>query len=750
MPLARPKLRPNFHLEVVEGHGAFILSGSEQIVLRGRLYELVTPLLDGRPVEEICAELSGHTEPAKVFYTISKLEQRGLVWEAGDAEGPNAARWSEQGVRPSDAGPRLAQKSVTVKGFGVGDDDLRSFRDLLGSSSLRLSDEGDFTVVVTDHYLRRELREINKQALETGKPWMLVKPVGVEIWTGPVIRPGETACWECLAIRMHANFPVLSYLENTCEGGESPPSDFVRTPAAMSIAWGMAANAVATWVASDGKLSHLDGSIQTYDVIACESKSHSLLKNPVCVACGDLPAQPSRDGQPFVLQPRKKSYTEDGGHRAMTPAETLEKYERHVSQICGPVTILQRSSLDDNDVMHVYFSGHNVARGPQDLNGLRRDLRSVSCGKGANDAQAKASALCEGLERFSGIYRGDEPRRKARMTDLGGAAINPSDVLLFSEKQFAERDERNSRPSVFNYIPMRFDAEEEIDWTPVWSLTHDAVRYLPTGLCYFTYPQNIPLASCLACSNGNAAGNNLEEATLQGFFELVERDCIGVWWYNRLRMPGVDLDSVDEPYLRRLRAYLKKHDHTFWVLDLTSDLGIPVFVAISQRLNGPSEQIMFGFGAHTDPRIALMRSITELNQMVVVLIRSGKDGVPPEFTDAETCNWLAHASVQKHPYLLPQEGPLRTLQDYPHTPTDDIREDVLHCRSLIESKGLEMLVLNQTREEIGLPVVKVFVPGLRHFWARFAPGRLFDVPVQMGWLDSPTAEDDLNPVPMFL
>jgi hypothetical protein len=29
---------------------------------------------------------------------------------------------------------------------------------------------------------------------------------------------------------------------------------------------------------------------------------------------------------------------------------------------------------------------------------------------------------------------------------------------------------------------------------------------------------------------------------------------------------------------------------------------------------------------------------------------------------------------------------------------------------------------------------------------RFAPGRLYDVPVKLGWLDKPTLENDLNPV----
>ena len=61
-----------------------------------------------------------------------------------------------------------------------------------------------------------------------------------------------------------------------------------------------------------------------------------------------------------------------------------------------------------------------------------------------------------------------------------------------------------------------------------------------------------------------------------------------------------------------------------------------------------------------------------------------------------------------------------------------------------------MMVLNQTRAEIGLPVVKVIVPGLRHFWARYAPGRLYDVPVRLGWLRAPTPEEELNPIPMFL
>jgi hypothetical protein len=42
-------------------------------------------------------------------------------------------------------------------------------------------------------------------------------------------------------------------------------------------------------------------------------------------------------------------------------------------------------------------------------------------------------------------------------------------------------------------------------------------------------------------------------------------------------------------------------------------------------------------------------------------------------------------------------------------------------------------------------VVRVVAPGLRHFWARFGPGRLYDVPVREGWLSRSLGEEELNP-----
>jgi ribosomal protein S12 methylthiotransferase accessory factor len=68
---------------------------------------------------------------------------------------------------------------------------------------------------------------------------------------------------------------------------------------------------------------------------------------------------------------------------------------------------------------------------------------------------------------------------------------------------------------------------------------------------------------------------------------------------------------------------------------------------------------------------------------------------------------------------------------------------------IARTNGLETIVLDQSRPDLGLSVVKVIVPGLRHFWPRFAPGRLYDVPVKMGWLAEPLTEEQLNPLPAF-
>ena len=76
----------------------------------------------------------------------------------------------------------------------------------------------------------------------------------------------------------------------------------------------------------------------------------------------------------------------------------------------------------------------------------------------------------------------------------------------------------------------------------------------------------------------------------------------------------------------------------------------------------------------------------------------------------------------------------------------DRRDQVLGCVKLAQGLGLDFLVLDQTRPDVGVPVVRVIVPGLRPFDRRFAPGRLYDVPVRLGLRKRALREADLNPL----
>jgi ribosomal protein S12 methylthiotransferase accessory factor len=118
--------------------------------------------------------------------------------------------------------------------------------------------------------------------------------------------------------------------------------------------------------------------------------------------------------------------------------------------------------------------------------------------------------------------------------------------------------------------------------------------------------------------------------------------------------------------------------------------------------------------------------------------------------DRDSVDWWTTATLDSEPYLVPDPAlPASRLEDFDPIASDDIAEDVRRTVARLDGAGLELFVLDQTRPDIELSVVKMLAPGLRHFWRRLGPGRLYDVPVQLGWLDRPTSEADLNPTSIF-
>ena len=336
------------------------------------------------------------------------------------------------------------------------------------------------------------------------------------------------------------------------------------------------------------------------------------------------------------------------------------------------------------------------------------------------------------------MFQGNEIRTVRRFVDFpAGEAILPNDVLLLSDAQFGHGTDDESCSE--DGMHRRFDPAVETEWLAVWSLRDERFKYLPTGLLYF-FHEGPGSNQISADSNGCAAGNTIEEAILQGFLELVERDAYAIWWYNRLRCPEVDLDKLGDSYIRDLRTAFAAMDRSVWVLDVTSDLGIPAVIAIAHWTEDSREYIEFAAGAHFDLRIAALRALTELNQFMAIdrMRRRGADEADQDGNDA--------LPLRKHAYVRPHgKAPARRAQ-FAKFASLDRRDQVLACVKLVKRFGLDFLVLDQTRPDIEVPVVRVIVPGLRHFYRRFGSGRLYDVPLKLGLRKRLPPEAELNPL----
>lgn len=767
--LQKPKFNPCYHVATIEPDKLFFLSERKAVCLKDRLFCDLATLIDGdRQNDEIIdtiqqsllldqtSQSEANTFLQKVLnvstktqYVLWQMEQEGYLIEQENSQpSPLDIFCHHLNINPAMAQERLQLTTVAVKAYGsVNAQDLIT---ILESSGIQVAEEGDLTIVLTDDYLNPELDVFNQQALESKSPWILVKPSGTKVWIGPLFEPNQTACWQCLAKRLRDNRPIEEFIQRQKDISTPLASPLGFLPSTVQTALAMVATEVFKWIVQ-GENQQLANNLIAYDTIALQTENHNLVKRPQCPICGEITKELSQKPLPVVLGHRQKTFTADGGHRCCSPRETLKNYQHHISPITGVVRELTK--IPGNGLTHNYIAKHHFHSVFDDLASLQQNLGGRSAGKGRTDSQAKASGFCEAIERYSGVWQGHEIRSKASYLQLGDRAIHPNVCMNFSQRQYQNRQQWNLEcPGWFQKVPEPFDETREIDWTPVWSLTHQEFKYLPTSYCYYGYqPDYKP--DCWADSNGCAAGNTIEEAILQGFMELVERDAVALWWYNRIKSPAVDLASFNEPYFHKLKQYYQTIDREIWVLDITSDLNIPVFAAISRRRDRSVEDIVLGYGAHFDPKIAISRALTEVNQILPNVLLSKTDGTTryPLSADPMAVDWWQTATIANHPYLVPHDDLMAKAKgDYEQMASNDLLEDVQLCQQIVERKGMEMLVLDQTRPDIGLKVAKVIVPGMRHMWKRLAPGRLYQVPAKMGWLPEFLAEEELNPFPMWM
>ena len=132
-------------------------------------------------------------------------------------------------------------------------------------------------------------------------------------------------------------------------------------------------------------------------------------------------------------------------------------------------------------------------------------------------------------------------------------------------------------------------------------------KYLPTSLLYFFY-RGLPATRSTPIPTAARPATRSRKRS--------SRDSSS-WWSGMPTQSGGTIDcsgrkwtsaSSTIPTSAICKVQLAETGRRLWVLDVTSDLGIPSFVAIAHWMENSQEFIEFGSGAHFDARIAVLRA----------------------------------------------------------------------------------------------------------------------------------------------
>lgn len=555
---------------------------------------------------------------------------------------------------------------------------------------------------LSDDNAKREYTRV----LSTGKKWLPIV-IGTERTTiGPVFYPDAGACPECLAFRLRQNQSLFTYFEQ--QGGVMP----------RQVAQDLIQSTICTL---EYFTQHWDHEGELFGkIIAVNSDGirtfHEVYQRPECPQCGNPNLMTEWMQQEILLAPSSGYLSYKNGYRSVSSEKTWTRLQHHIDPVCGVLKDLYNLSTSDH--LQTFKISYPVM--PMTEIPALYEFSIEAYGKGRTEKDAQVSALCEAVERASARYYGNEPIVKASISELRGA-VSPLDIQHFHQEQLLAPDHTYA----LGPIPKMFDENEETEWLPAWSLRDRQQCYVPADAVLYGSLKTAKNRVAVFESNGFSAGNTLEEAITQGLLELIERDAVAIWWFNRLKRPPFESTMLEkDSWFTTALSELNDQGCTVHFLDLTIDTGVPVVAAVGEFETG----FLIGYGCHLDSRIALSRGLTELIQVKTLM-----KPVPSPFEQTD--------------YLYPDDT-AKTFHCI-HCNFDDEQEVFQVPNKLVKRLAqldLDTVVVNCTRPDIGFPVVKVFVPGLRAFRPRFGEGRLYRVPVECGLLDVPTKYEELNPM----
>ncbi len=380
-------------------------------------------------------------------------------------------------------------------------------------------------------------------------------------------------------------------------------------------------------------------------------------------------------------EPALRKQVQQGTHRLAAPEETLAR----VRPWCERIGITRVANVTWLDRI-----GIPVAMA------VRPNSRSVSVaqGKGQTLELAYASAVMEAVETWHGEELGGRVRFVS-WREMAGCTADPA-LLCRTGRVLAE--------------------DTEIGWIEGRDLRDGSPVWLPAELIHtdYTIPPMRGAGYFLASTNGLASGNHVLEAISAAICEVVERDAVALW---HARPPQerasfhLDLASVDDAGCMGLLEKYGRAGIAVRAWDVTSDTGIPAYLCWIREAKGTPVAVpntFAGAGCHPDPAVALSRALTEAAQTRLNVIAGVRDDLPTAYR--------VPAAAAVGPVLMDVFASQFQAQRFGERTgfaSDDLAEDVRWELDRLGQAGFQQaIVVDLTREEIGIPVVRVAVPGL--------------------------------------
>jgi len=369
-------------------------------------------------------------------------------------------------------------------------------------------------------------------------------------------------------------------------------------------------------------------------------------------------------------------------HRSKTPDSTLQ-FIRNIKELVSMIDFREASDLDRIGIP--VFICHRT----------RPDnSRTSHTGKGVSMIQAQVSLTMESIERYSSEFK-DEYKSKL-----------VSDSYNQLKRKFNILDPHEMILSKIS----DYDHDRDIHWVWGCDLARDEDILVPACAVYHPYHlDNVFLMD--THTNGIAAGNTMEEAVVHGLAEVIERDAWSIARYERNYSDALFIE--DEPanqFIINIFERIENANIEIVAKDITSDIGVPVIAAFSRDLVYQTMKPIDGFGAHLDPRVAMVRSLLEIVTTRALFIQKfGIEGMCEPVTA-----YLGDQERNDDPrfYAYNQKG----LRDIEVSYSNDILLDVRTIIGKLQARGLDRVIaVDLTRTDTDIPTVRMIVPGLETY-----------------------------------